>query len=103
MDLLDKVATTALLGFVVSSTMGMGAGLTVRQILGALRNARLVLLALLANFGERPVDGRVRVISDACPARWVRQSGRDQSENCVVHFDRDAVFCRPLLSVPNSK
>jgi hypothetical protein len=41
-DLLDEVATTALLGFVVSSTMGMGAGLTVRQIIGALRNARLV-------------------------------------------------------------
>jgi len=55
MDLLDKVATTALLGFVVSSTLGMGAGLTVGQIIGALRNARLVLLALLANFVVVPL------------------------------------------------
>jgi bile acid:Na+ symporter, BASS family len=55
MDLLDKVATTALLGFVVSSTLGMGAGLTVGQIIGALRNARLVLLALLANFALVPL------------------------------------------------
>ena len=55
MDLLDKVATTALLGFVVSSTLGMGAGLTVGQIVGALRNARLVLLALLANFVVVPL------------------------------------------------
>jgi len=55
MDLLDKVATTALLGFVVSSTLGMGAGLTVGQIVGALRDARLVLLALLANFVVVPL------------------------------------------------
>ena len=55
MDLLDKVATTALLGFVVSSTLGMGAGLTVGQIVGALRDARLVLLALLANFALVPL------------------------------------------------
>ena len=54
-DLLDKVATTALLGFVVSSTLGMGAGLTVGQIVGALRDVRLVLLALLANFALVPL------------------------------------------------
>jgi BASS family bile acid:Na+ symporter len=52
---LDKVATTALLGFVVSSTLGMGAGLTVGQIVGALRDARLVLLTLLANFALVPL------------------------------------------------
>jgi len=50
MDLLNKVATTALLGFVVSSMMAMGVGFTVRQIIDALRDVRLVLLALLANF-----------------------------------------------------
>ena len=50
MDLLNKVATTALLGFVVSSMMAMGMGFTVRQIIDALRDVRLVLLALLANF-----------------------------------------------------
>ena len=55
MDLLNNVATTALLGFVVSSMMAMGVGFTVRQIIGALRNVRLVLLALLANFVAMPL------------------------------------------------
>jgi hypothetical protein len=44
MDLLNKVATTALLGFAVSSMMAMGVGFTVRQIIDALRDVRLVLL-----------------------------------------------------------
>ena len=33
MDLLNKVAATALLGFVVSSTMAMGVGFTIQQIM----------------------------------------------------------------------
>ena len=55
MDLLNKVATTALLGFVVSSMMAMGVGFTVGQIIDALRDVRLVLLALLANFVAMPL------------------------------------------------
>ena len=55
MDLLNKVATTALLGFVVSSMMAMGVGFAVGQIIDALRNVRLVLLALLANFVVMPL------------------------------------------------
>jgi BASS family bile acid:Na+ symporter len=55
MDLLNKVATTALLGFVVSSMMAIGVGFTARQIFDALRDVRLVLLALLANFVAMPL------------------------------------------------
>ena len=55
MHLLNKVATTALLGFVVSSMMAMGVGFTVHQIIDALRDVRLVLLALLANFVLMPL------------------------------------------------
>ena len=55
MDLLNNVATTALLGFVVSSMTAMGVGFTVRQIIDALRDMRLVLLALLANFIAMPL------------------------------------------------
>ncbi|MGA8699186.1 MAG: hypothetical protein WB689_36225 [Xanthobacteraceae bacterium] len=50
MDLLSKAATVAMLSFVVSSMLAMGTGLTVAQIIEPLRNIRLVLLALLANF-----------------------------------------------------
>jgi predicted Na+-dependent transporter len=50
MELLSKAATVAILSIVVSSMLAMGAGLTVSQISEPLRNARLVLLALLANF-----------------------------------------------------
>jgi BASS family bile acid:Na+ symporter len=55
MELLSKAATVAMLSFVVSSMLAMGAGLTVSQISEPLRNARLVLLALLANFVLMPL------------------------------------------------
>ena len=55
MELLSKAATVAMLGFVVSSMLAMGAGLTVSQIAEPLRNARLVALALLANFVLMPL------------------------------------------------
>jgi bile acid:Na+ symporter, BASS family len=55
MNLLNKATTAALLGFVVSSMLAMGVSFTVRQIIDALRDARLVLLALLANFVVMPL------------------------------------------------
>jgi bile acid:Na+ symporter, BASS family len=55
MDLLSKAATVAMLSFVVSSMLAMGAGLTVGQIIEPLRNARLVVLGLLANFVLTPL------------------------------------------------
>src|SRR6201981_1348224 len=54
MDLMNKAVTVAMLGFVVSSMLAMGSG-TIRQIIEPLRNARLVLLALLANFVLMPL------------------------------------------------
>ena len=55
MELLSKAATVAMLSFVVTSMIAMGAGLTVSQISAPLRNARLVVLALLANFVLMPL------------------------------------------------
>src|SRR5262249_16499102 len=55
MDLLSKAATVAMLSFVVSSMLAMGAGLTFARITEPLRNVRLVLLALLANFVLMPI------------------------------------------------
>ncbi|TMC16820.1 MAG: bile acid:sodium symporter family protein, partial [Chloroflexi bacterium] len=43
-----------MLSFVVSSMLAMGAGLTATQIIQPLRNVRLVVLALLANFVLMP-------------------------------------------------
>src|SRR6202045_5382385 len=54
-ELLSKAATVAMLTFVVSGMLAMGAGLTVSQIFEPLRNARLVMLALLANFVLMPL------------------------------------------------
>jgi len=54
-ELLSKAATVAMLTFVVSSMLAMGAGLTASQISQPLRNARLVMLALLANFVLMPL------------------------------------------------
>jgi BASS family bile acid:Na+ symporter len=53
--LLSKAATVAMLTFVVSSMLAMGAGLTVSQISEPLRNVRLVVFALLANFIVMPL------------------------------------------------
>jgi BASS family bile acid:Na+ symporter len=55
MELLSKAATVAMLSFVVSSMLAMGAGLTIPQIAEPLRNAWLVVLALLANFVLMPL------------------------------------------------
>jgi BASS family bile acid:Na+ symporter len=55
MEILSKAATVAMLSFVVSSMLAMGAGLTVSKIIEPLRDVRLVLLALLANFALMPL------------------------------------------------
>ena len=55
MELLSKAATVAMLSFVVTSMLAMGAGLTVSQISAPLRNTRLVAFALLANFVLMPL------------------------------------------------
>src|SRR5437660_3740106 len=54
MDLLSKAATVAMLNFVVSSMVAVRAGLTVARIIEPLRNVRLVLFALVANFVLMP-------------------------------------------------
>jgi BASS family bile acid:Na+ symporter len=59
MNLLSKAASVAMLSFVISSMLAMGAGLTVREIIAPLKNARLVLLALLANFVLMPLCAMV--------------------------------------------
>jgi BASS family bile acid:Na+ symporter len=54
MEILSKIIPFAMLTFVLSSMLSMGLSLTVRQILAPLRNYRLIVLALLANFVLMP-------------------------------------------------
>src|SRR5215831_14966088 len=54
MEILSKIVPIAMLTFVLSSMLSMGLSLTVRQILAPLRNYRLIVLALLANFVLMP-------------------------------------------------
>jgi BASS family bile acid:Na+ symporter len=65
MELLSKAVTVAMLSFVVSSMLAMGLALSVSQILEPLRNARLVVFALLANFVLMPLGAFVlaRILS----------------------------------------
>jgi BASS family bile acid:Na+ symporter len=53
-ELLIKGANLSVVVFVVSSTLSVGLGLTMRQIVAPLRNGRLVVLSLLANFVLAP-------------------------------------------------
>ncbi len=49
-DILASLTSAFTLAFVITSMFGLGLGLTVGDILAPLKNARLVLLSLLANF-----------------------------------------------------
>ncbi len=55
MELLSKAVPITMLIFVISSMLGVGISLTVGQLLAPLRNGRLVLFALLANFVLMPM------------------------------------------------
>ena len=55
MEILSKIVPIVMLTFVVSSMLSMGLSLTVAQILAPLRNYRLIVLALLANFVLMPL------------------------------------------------
>ena len=54
LELSQAAISVAMLGFVVSSMLAMGLGLTVHEILAPLRNVRLILLSLVANFVLMP-------------------------------------------------
>ena len=54
-ELLISGANASVVVFVVSSTLSVGLGLTVPQIIAPLRNGRLVVLSLLANFVLAPL------------------------------------------------
>ena len=49
-EILETLALLSMLVFVISSMLSMGLSLTIRQILDPLKNIRLVILALAANF-----------------------------------------------------
>jgi len=55
MEILSKAVPIAMLTFVVSSMLSMGLSLTVGQILAPLRNYKLIVFALLANFVLMPL------------------------------------------------
>jgi predicted Na+-dependent transporter len=63
-DVLNALSNVFTLTFVVTSMFSMGLGLTVPQIMGPLRNVRLVIMALVANFVLVPLVafGLTRVI-----------------------------------------
>jgi len=49
-EIMQALASLSVLVFVISSMLSMGLSLTVKQIVEPLRNVRLVILALVANF-----------------------------------------------------
>jgi bile acid:Na+ symporter, BASS family len=59
MGVLERTVPVATLVFVVSSMLAMGLGLKVAQITALLRNLRLVMMSLLANFVLMPVGAAV--------------------------------------------
>ena len=55
MELLQKATSIGVLIFVLSSMVATGLGLTVSQIVTPLRNGRLVVLSVVANFVLMPL------------------------------------------------
>jgi BASS family bile acid:Na+ symporter len=56
-DILTTLLNLFLVGFIVGSMLSMGASLTMKQITAPLKNTKLVILALAANFVLAPVLG----------------------------------------------
>ena len=54
-EILETLAQLAVLVFVVSSMLSMGLSLTTKQIVEPLKDTRLVILALVANFVVVPI------------------------------------------------
>ena len=54
-EILETLATLSVLVFVISSMLSMGLSLTMKQIIDPLRDVRLVVLALVANFILVPI------------------------------------------------
>jgi BASS family bile acid:Na+ symporter len=54
-EILETLAQLSVLVFVISSMLSMGLSLTTKQIIDPLRNTRLVVLALVANFVIVPI------------------------------------------------
>ena len=54
MDLKQAAISISMIVFVLSSMLGMGLGLRVSEIVAPLRNWRLVMLSLVANFVVMP-------------------------------------------------
>ena len=54
-EILETLAVLSVLVFVLSSMLAMGLSLTIAQIVAPLRNTRLVILALVANFVLAPL------------------------------------------------
>src|SRR5437764_15436197 len=55
MQMLQKLVPIALLTFVLSSMLAMGLSLAISQIITPLRNVRLVVLSMVANFVLTPL------------------------------------------------
>ena len=49
-EILTVIAKLSVFTFIITSMLAMGLSLTVKQIIDPLRNVKVVLLALLANF-----------------------------------------------------
>jgi predicted Na+-dependent transporter len=62
LDFLGTIGVLAAVVFVLSSMLGMGFSLTVREIIAPLKNIRLVILALVANFVLVPLLALVLVL-----------------------------------------
>src|SRR3981189_2933102 len=59
MGILSKAVPITMLTFVLSSMLAVGLSLAVREIIAPLRNYRLIVLALLANFVLMPLAAHV--------------------------------------------
>ncbi|HTK43712.1 MAG TPA: bile acid:sodium symporter [Gemmatimonadales bacterium] len=55
LELSQSAISVAMLCFVISSMLAMGLGLTIHEIIAPLRNIRLIVLSLVANFVLMPV------------------------------------------------
>jgi hypothetical protein len=80
-EILEVVLSLSALVFVFSSMLAIGLSLTIAQIIGPLHNARLVVLALVADFGLMPSPAYLTVEAPIFPEARKHRSIRRTYED----------------------
>ena len=75
-EILTVIAQLSVMTFIITSMLAMGLSLTIKQIMDPLRDTKVVLLALLANFVLVPAPRSPTIVKSSSGIRTSRSNPR---------------------------